>query len=244
MSVVAVVPRRALSLAVGPAGPGALPPLAFRRAAAMAAAAARIGGAATHASLRLRRAVHVLRVLAARDADALWEWLLGSLVVAGITWGSLAAWRFYDAALRPHARAAPVVVQPRSAHLSDADEVRRMQRATDLVGEATAYVDAKRWDWARAAVEQALALDPDYPEAKALLRRLIDEPPPALTPQEQATRDRDDRVIELLGAAASYREAGRPDLARPLLEQALALDPASPLVRAVIEQLDADAGEH
>jgi len=174
----------------------------------------------------------------ARHQDALCEWAVGCLVVGGLGWGGLAGWRFYGTTLRPYARAAPIVAALRFAHLSDPDQVRRMQRATDLLGEATAYLQAKRWEWARAKTEEALALDPDYAEAKVLLHRLSTEPPPALTLQEQAVRARDDRVVELLGAASSYEEAGRADLARSRLEQALALDPDNAVVRDALDQLD------
>jgi tetratricopeptide (TPR) repeat protein len=172
-----------------------------------------------------------------RHQDALCELALGTAIVVAVSWGGLTAWRFYAADLRPYARTAPRVPAARFAHASDPDEVRRMQRATDLVGEATADLAAKRWDWARSAVDEALALDPSYADAKALQRRLAAEAPPPLTPQEQAQRDRDDRVMELLGAAAAFEEADQPELAQPLLEQALALDPGQPLVLDALAEL-------
>jgi predicted Zn-dependent protease len=177
---------------------------------------------------------------------ALQDWLetgLGLLVVLLFAGLSLQVWRFYEAQLRPYARtvkdAAPVT---RAVRLDDRQAVRRWQTVLELLGEASTYLEAKRWDWARATLQRVLELDPGNPDALAMLHRMEIEPVPTLTPGESAARQREQRVVELLGAASSFLEAGQPDEARRLLQEAASLDPANPNVQAALSALDTARG--
>ena len=173
------------------------------------------------------------------DRAALAEWLLGACFVALIGWGSRQALWFYNRDVLPSTRTIPAVPLPRVVRLDDHEAVKRAQRTTDLLGEATTYLVAKRRGWARAAAERALALDPENPQAQELVRQLREEPEPTPTAEEQEARWREDRVMQLLGEANAFFDAGEPDVARPLVEEAAALAPTAPIVRAVGARLSA-----
>ena len=134
-----------------------------------------------------------------------------------------AALQTYESVIVPSLAPAPVPAALRGVPASDRAAVERFQRANDLLGEAVAYRAAKRQDWADAALAEALALDPENPMALQLHEQWAVEPPPPLTEAERAARQREVRVAELLGAAASFQEAGLEEEAAALLAEAAAL---------------------
>lgn len=154
------------------------------------------------------------------------------------------AWLFYDANVRPYARVVPPIpARVRVVPRSDRAAMQRLQTVNNLLGEASSDLAAKRPEWARTALERALALEPDNPDATAMLAQVDALPEPALTPAEQADRAREQRVVELRGAAASFLTAGQPGAARPLLEEALALDPFNTTTKDELAHLPAPAGQ-
>jgi tetratricopeptide (TPR) repeat protein len=179
------------------------------------------------------------RALVGRAPESYAEVVVGLALVACVLWGGLHAWQFYDQRIRPLARTVTVPAAVRGVRADDPQEVRRWQAVLDNLGEANSDIAAKHWDWALSALQRVLELDPENPDAAALLLRMELEPPPALTPGEEAARLRQTRVAELLGAAASFRTAGRPDDARALLGEALALDPVHQQAQEMLESLAA-----
>jgi hypothetical protein len=134
-----------------------------------------------------------------------------------------ASLQLYERAIVPSLHAPPVPSAPRGVPAADRDAVERFQRANDLLGEAVAYRDGKRQDWADERLAEVLALDPENPIALLLQEQWAATPPPPLTQAERMTREREVRRSELLGAAASLKEAGLADEAALLLEEAAAL---------------------
>lgn len=116
-----------------------------------------------------------------------------------------------------------------------------MQQVVNALGEANTYRQAKRHDWADAALQRALELDPDNAEARATLVRWQLEPAPTMTPAEVAERqhqeDQAQRLTELLGAASSFLDAGRPEDAHPLVAQAMTLDPDNAAAQQLLRRL-------
>ncbi len=162
---------------------------------------------------------------------------LGLLVLTAVLWGSLVVWRFYSAELRPLARPAPTPAPPRIVRADDEAETKRWQMVTNLLGEATSDIAAKHYDWAEDALGRIFDLDPGNPDALSLLRQLALVPEATQSPEQAAARRRQIQVQELLGKAAALIAARQAGAARPLLEQALALDPQNSAARRLLEQV-------
>jgi tetratricopeptide (TPR) repeat protein len=158
---------------------------------------------------------------------------------------SARAWSFYETALAPLRRpiARPTVEQ--TVRRDDRDAVERLQRVKDLLGEAVAYRNARRLEWADAALAEALTLDPESPDALAVHDAWAADPAPPLTEKERAVIERENRLYELLGAAISILDADPPASANALAEaaayvrEALDLAPADPTAVTLAARLDA-----
>ena len=144
--------------------------------------------------------------------------LIGAVTAAGS-----AALRAYQAAILPTLVQPSVPAAPRGVPAADRAAVERFQLTNDLLGEAIAYRNAKRQDWADATLARALELDPSDPMALQLLAQWAAEPPPPLTEAERLARESGVRQVELLGAAASLEAAGMADEAAQLRLEAAAL---------------------
>ena len=175
------------------------------------------------------------------DAAAWVEVCAGSLVVVALAWGGWWSWSFYDAQLRPLARTVPPVATPHMVSISDPAEKKRWQKIMGLLGEAGSDISAKHRDWARAALLEVLNLDPQNPDALDMLRQMELEPEPTLTPQEVAARAQMAHLVDLLGAAGAFLDAGRPDAAAPLIAEALQIDPQNQTAVALQERLETTA---
>jgi predicted Zn-dependent protease len=165
--------------------------------------------------------------------------VVGLGVAALVLWAAAGAWGWYDGALRPHARsvAAAAPRRPPTARRDDPAAARRLQETTDRLGEAGAYLVAGEYDWARAALARVLARDPGNADAAVLLAQVEAAARRGLPADEAARRAAATRATELVGAACTLLDAGRPAAARTLLEEALALEPGHPSARAAWAQL-------
>lgn len=163
--------------------------------------------------------------------------MLLATVLSAFFW----AWQVYDREILPYVTPSPLAhtAASETIRLDDPAAVRRYQSVLDHLGQAATYRQAKRQDWADAALERALALDPKNGEALALKARWQVEPAPTLTPDEIQSRQRAVRVMDLLGAAASFVTAGDPAQAILHLQEALRLDPENATARAALHRLTA-----
>jgi tetratricopeptide (TPR) repeat protein len=207
-----------------------------RRPASAAALRAETGAGQSRTSLWWR--VGIVSTPAAYS-----EAVTGLIVFAVLVWAGATGWHFYEGSLRPFVRS-PDIARPHrvaTARASDPAAVRRLQQVVNLLGEASTYREAKRQDWADATLRRALELDPNNEEARQLLARWAVEPAPALSAEERATREREAiiarRMTDLLGAASAFVEAGQPEAARPLLEEAMQLEPHNGRVQDLWQHL-------
>ena len=134
-----------------------------------------------------------------------------------------AALRAYESVILPTLVHPSVPAAPRGVPAADRAAVERFQLTNDLLGEAIAYRNAKHQEWADATLTRVLTLDPSHPTALLLQEQWAVEPPPPLTEAERVTRERERRLSELLGAAASLEQAGMADEAARLRLEAAAL---------------------
>jgi hypothetical protein len=109
------------------------------------------------------------------------EAVAGLCVAGAVLWGAFGAWGWYEEAVRPRLRPEAQLTPPRThaVRADDAAAVRRVQRTTNLLGEAGTYLAARRYEWARATLGRVLELDPANAEARALLAQLAQLDPPA-----------------------------------------------------------------
>ena len=109
------------------------------------------------------------------------EAVAGLCVAGAVLWGAFGAWGWYEEAVRPRLRPEAQLTPPRAraVRADDAAEVRRVQRTTNLLGEAGTYLAAGRYEWARATLGRVLELDTANGEAQALLAQLPQLDPPA-----------------------------------------------------------------
>ena len=156
-------------------------------------------------------------------AKARAEWLCALLLLGAVGAAGGGALRLYERAIVPSLTPPVVPAAPYGVPASDRDAMERLQLTNDLLGEAIAYRNAKRQDWADAVLARALELDPSHPTARELLKQWAAEPAPPLTEAERAAREREARAVELLGAAASLESAGRVAEAARLRAEAAAL---------------------
>ncbi|MGH2350577.1 MAG: hypothetical protein ACRDJN_03060 [Chloroflexota bacterium] len=167
-----------------------------------------------------------------------WEWLVGLSLLVAVGWISVQGWRFYDSSLRPYARAAPTApAGPRTVRADDPAERRRWQAVVNELGAASSALAANRPEWARGHLQRVLELDLGNADALAMLKSIDLTPQPTLTPAQQQERQREARVVEFMGAASTFLEARNPAAARPLLEEALALDPGNQQVQQALSRL-------
>ena len=151
------------------------------------------------------------------------EWLCALVLIGAVTAAGSSAARMYATVIAPSLPQPSVPAAPRGVRADDREAVERFQRVNDLLGEAVVYRNDKRQDWADEALAAVLALDPANPTAHELRRQWTAEPPLALTDTEAAARALHERRSELLGAAASLREAGLESEAALLIAEAAAL---------------------
>lgn len=165
------------------------------------------------------------------------ERVVGLCLLIGMAWGAVLAWTAYDRLVFPHRRTITTLPsrRPPGVRADDPAEVRRWQEVLDSLGAAATYREAKRQDWADAALQRALELDPENADARAMQARWRIEPAPTMTPEEHGARSREARVVELLGAAVTLLEARRPEAAERVLQQVLTLDPGNPTVQELLE---------
>jgi hypothetical protein len=91
------------------------------------------------------------------------------LVLSAGGWG----WRFYDAQIRPYARAVPTFTPTPSVDPETAKEQgRRIRLVLDHVGAGNGFRAANRPDLAAKEYLEALAVDPDNFEARQNLREM------------------------------------------------------------------------
>ena len=109
------------------------------------------------------------------------EAVAGLCVAGAVLWGAFGAWGWYEEAVRPRLRPEAQLTPPRTraVRADDAAAVRRVQRTTNLLGEAGTYLAAGRYEWARASLGRVLELDPANAEARAMLAQLAQLDPPA-----------------------------------------------------------------
>ena len=151
------------------------------------------------------------------------EWVCALALIGAVTAAGGAALRTYQSVILPTLVHPSVPAAPRGVPAADRAAVERFQLANDLLGEAIAYRNGKRQEWADATLARVLELDPSHPTALLLFAQWAAEPPPPLTDSERAAREREQRLSELLGAAASLEEAGMVDEAARVRLEAAAL---------------------
>ena len=151
------------------------------------------------------------------------EWLCALVLIGTLSAAGGAAHQLYEKVIVPSLEHPSVPAAPRGVPAADRPAVERFQRANELLGEAVAYRNGKRQAWADATLARVLELDPENPAALRLQELWAIEPPPTLTEAELAARQREERRNELLGAAASLKEAGLEAEAAALVEEAARL---------------------
>lgn len=181
-------------------------------------------------------------VVARVEARRLWappvhaEWLV-ALILAGVVALSLVhGWRLYEVMLAPAAQTVtPPSLAPPGVRADDRAARERYQAVMNGLGEAAAYRAASRQDWADATLKRVLELDPTNPAALQLKSLWALEPPPALSEAERAAREREARLVDLLGAASAHLTAGQMEAARWFANEALALDPSNANAQALLD---------
>lgn len=165
------------------------------------------------------------------------EWALSLALVSGAGCAAWMGWRYYEGAILPHVEAPAVPAPPPATRMDDRQAVKRFQRVREFIGEAVTYHNAHRQDWADASLAEALRLDPENVTALALRARWAAEPARPQPPEEQAAREKEQRIAELLGAALSMEAAGQRAIARAYIQEGLALDPGNQSLAAALTRL-------
>lgn len=184
--------------------------------------------------------VVVLRpALAGLASLALLEWCCAATVCGALVWSVLWARAVYQTHLLP---GVPVIkrlppARPPAVRADDPAEVRRWQAVLRKLGEAGSYKEARRWDWARAALRHVQELDPGNPEAAAMLAQMALEPEPVISAAEAAARQQEQHLSDFLGAAAAFLDASNAKVARSYLDEAAAISPRDPRLLDLRERL-------
>jgi tetratricopeptide (TPR) repeat protein len=173
---------------------------------------------------------------AAVRATFIAEFLAAVFVLGVVSATLLRAYAVYAPGLATQRLPVPGPMLEYSVRRDDRDAVERLQRATELLGEAVTYRASRRPEWAEASLAQALALDPNNTAALAVRDAWAADPAPPLTPTELADLERENHLYNLLGAAISILDAepapspGSLQEARAYVDEALTIAPSHPTV--------------